>query len=183
MRQKGFVHILLLVFIVVIGVGTLGYYSWKMGLIKNKFREPPALTPTTTSIVTDTSDWKIFTYSICGSERPPMTFTLKLPPDWTFVSNNNGLYFTSYLFQGGKEESLEISCGNGFGGGCDEKYKTEYKIGTRTIIGCYNQGTSANGNLWATYLTTPKGTTVSFSGKVIDKVLLDKILSTFKFIE
>ncbi len=48
MRQKGFIHILLLLIIMIIGIGTLGYFAYQNGQIKRANRNS-TITPTSTT--------------------------------------------------------------------------------------------------------------------------------------
>lgn len=113
----------------------------------------------------------------CGIEMPKTKFSLTLPPGWgssqiTKAENSGVLVYQS------AEGWIKITCGDGFGGGCDEEFRTNFMVGDTKINGCYNGGT-----LWATYLKIPDQETpgLSITSNLKNESLLRQILTTFEF--
>ena len=75
MKNKGFAHILVLI-LVILGIGVLGYFSWQKGLIKT-VRNDTALPAPTVS----TKDWKVY------KEEKFAGFEFSYPDNWFFESD------------------------------------------------------------------------------------------------
>ena len=75
LHERGFAHILVLI-IVVIGIGLVGYFSWQKGLIKT-VRNDTALPAPTVS----TKDWKVY------KEEKFAGFEFSYPDNWFFESD------------------------------------------------------------------------------------------------
>lgn len=80
MKNKGFVHILVLI-LVVVGIGALGYFSWQKGVVKYKpsdFGVTPS--PATSDCTSNVADWDIYTNNYIG-------FSVMYPNCWEIHSS------------------------------------------------------------------------------------------------
>ena len=79
--QKGFVHILVLIIIVLIGIAGIGYFAFKNGQVKIPLQNIPiSPTPFTTQI--DTSSWKTYT-------NTKYSYQVKYPDNWFVLKDND----------------------------------------------------------------------------------------------
>lgn len=87
-HKKGFVHIILIVIIVLIGIAGVGYYAYKNGQIKI----PNQKTNTQTA-----PDWKSYTNNFLG-------YTFDYPPDWEVHS----IYYND-IYEDGSNQKVDLS--------------------------------------------------------------------------
>src|SRR3989344_5907186 len=88
--NKGFVHLLLLIVVVLVGIGGLLYFSWQKGLIKTSPTKEAF--PTPTMVINETANlsrddiirnWKTYT-------NTKYSYSLKYPLELTYNENSNG---------------------------------------------------------------------------------------------
>ncbi len=176
MRQKGFAPLLIILIIAIAGV--LGFAIYKFGpldiQISKKETSSPTPTPDTTSKLSK------YTFENCGSTLPKVGFSLNPPAGWSASPTEGSEIYQIYRYQKGGSW-IDITCGDGFGGGCESQDKTTLTINNQTVNACYTRNGN-KANLWGTYLASPNSDVAfSFTSNLADKKLLDQILSTFKF--
>ena len=115
----------------------------------------------------------------CGSMQPKTKFSIELPDGWSF-KKIQGDEINSKVSQqyriSDTTRYVDITCGTGFGGICDTA-TTFLNVGSKKVDACVNP----KGGIGQAYLTSPNGNTFSFDSNLMDRNLLDQILSTFKF--
>lgn len=86
---------------------------------------------------------------------------------------------TEYLFTRGKEY-VELLCGDGFGGGCEEENVSKFTINNNEVDSCYIDGIQ----YFQSYIGAGKtGATLSIQSNIEDENELRQILSTLKVIK
>lgn len=121
------------------------------------------------------------TFEFCGSSLPTVKFSLNPPMEWSSKPTDGSEIYQTYRYEG-SEGWLDVTCGDGFGGGCDSQYKTTVEINGSPVTGCYSKA-EGKAFLSATYISSPKReVTFSFTSNLSNKKLLNNILSTFKFL-
>lgn len=163
MNQKGVIHILLLI-VVILGLGAAGYWFLTTQQIKTK--APSTQEPTTTD---KTANWETYNNNSAG-------FTLKYPSSFTLTDEDN-------LITLKREESwLRIvyssSKDAGYGGGCDQ-WQEIYLAGKIRQACISNMGI---GQLYVTHPTNNLEFSINAKYSPPDKETFHQILSTFKFL-
>lgn len=127
----------------------------------------------------DISNWKTYSNENCGLTNPKSPFNISFPADWeeTKLQTTVPKQQNEYRYAD-KNSWVLITCGTGFGGGCDNW--STIKVGSDTKDICYDTTIGKFSNI---IIKDPQNNNgFSISGNITDKLLLDQILSTFKFL-
>lgn len=121
------------------------------------------------------------TFTGCGTDLPNYKYSLKFPFFWT-VKQTMLDSASSYYEVSGPNSVFTVSCTNqGIGGGCEENYRTKISVAGKDYDACLQK----NENKWSLSnlnLPTEKDTnaTISFWSEGLDRIEIEKVLSTFK---
>ena len=158
-------------------VAFLWYQNQQLKKIVLSYQTQTQLSPTPVATI----DFPPKIFNDCGQINQKTSFTINYPTNWQY-SITNREEKTSYLFENPQEkttEFLEISCGTGYGGACDQKSQVKLSVGEFEVLGCYSN------NEWnQIYLNSPNtNSTVSIRSNISNKKYFNQILSTFKFLD
>lgn len=135
------------------------------------------------------NSWQKITFRGCGTNLPRYSYYINLPANWTVKKITNKAYssdkFDSVFTAEGDGKYLQINCTtNGVGGDiCDKKYWTKFTIVGKIIEACYGQ-IDEKWNMGVLNLPRDPSTQaiIAFWAKSMDKLMLDKIFSSFKIL-
>ncbi|WKZ25723.1 MAG: hypothetical protein QY322_00190 [bacterium] len=117
----------------------------------------------------------------CGTDFPNYKYSLKFPFLWTF--KQTVLDSTSSYYEvSGPNSVFTVSCTNqGVGGGCNKDYWTTINVNGRQYDACLQKidGTWNMSNVNFSD-TSVENIIVSFWSEGLDKIEIEKILSSFK---
>lgn len=130
----------------------------------------------------DSSPKKIV-FQSCGSRLPEYKYSLELPANWT-ISRTSYDEASTYFEAASDEKSFTVSCTNqGVGGGCDEKYHTKFTVNGKEYNTCFGIFED-RWSFGVLNLSTDSKTnaTVSFWAEGLERLEIEKVLSSFKLI-
>ena len=84
-NQKGFEHIFLLIVIVLVGIGGIGYFAVKNGQIKTTSQKANLISPSPTT-KDNASDWKTYRFER-NYKNGYLGFEIKHPQEWKVLEN------------------------------------------------------------------------------------------------
>jgi len=147
-------------------------------------RSVPTPSPSPTPTQDPTASWKTYTSDYCGTSNPKTKFSISIPSNWNSTVQEDKIW-AKHSLSGEKGEKFTVICGIGFGGGCDPKDKKEIKIGNKTQLGCYGE---QEGRVYLSQVGAQAGEVgvtieADFPNDEESKEILNKILSTFRFID
>jgi len=174
--SRGFAPILIVLIISLIA--GIGY------LVLNATSPPfpqPTLAPESNE--KSTTSWKNQQIENCGHLIPKTYISFSIPSNWN-VSTEESDYWAKHTF-GGTSEQITIACGDGLGGGCDEIFKKEIKLGNETKTACLGE---ENDIMYLSQLGGFAGAVgftieATYANSENSKKLINQILSTFKVLE
>lgn len=200
MRQKGIAHLFLLVVVVIVGIGAIGYLAYQNAQLRNVTDVTTTHTekvniPTTTSDAesfsptsSPASDWKTYT-------NLSANYSIQYPSPWSVI--NFGLMeaepadettkYVRFRYQPDLSKSkvgFDVKEVNTIDVSNEIKFNEERDIGTEKT----KCGSTGDGMTTFCWLKTPDESnylifTISNYQKTDDNVIINQILSTFKFVE
>lgn len=120
---------------------------------------------------------RAYTFDFCGFAQPGVRFEISIPNDF-ILNQKEGHTNAVYEFKN-DNTYFELSCGDGFGGGCDPQSHMKFEINGQEVDSCYNNEKA----YFQSYIKTDDGKiTFSLQSNIKDKNLLMQILSSFNIL-